>query len=68
MKMNYDSKTDAIYIELSRGNYKKSRKISDSVLVDEDSKGKVLGIEILDAKKNISAFDPKNTKFVIQTV
>ena len=67
MKMNYDPKTDAIYIELSKGSYKKSRKISDSVLVDEDSKGKGLGIEILDAKKNISAFDPKNTKFIIQT-
>ena len=26
--------------------------------------GKVLGIEILDAKKNIAAFDPKKTNFI----
>ena len=67
MKMRYDSKVDVVYIELSKGRYSKTRKISDTILVDEDSKGKVLGIEILDAKKNISAFDPQNTKFIIQS-
>jgi len=68
MKVRYDSKEDAIYIELAKGEYKKTKKISDSILVDEDSKGKILGIEILDAKQNITAFDPRNTKFVVQTV
>ena len=67
MKLRYDPKVDAIYIELAKGRYSKTKKISDSILVDEDSKGKVLGIEILDAKKNITAFDPQNTKFVVQT-
>jgi len=36
--------------------------------VDEDKKGNVLGIEILDASKNMPAFDPKETSFKIQTV
>lgn len=67
MKVRYDSKEDAMYIELAKGRYNRTKKISDSILVDEDSKGKVLGIEILDAKKNISAFDPKDTQFVVQT-
>ena len=67
MRLKYDPKVDAIYIELAKGRYSKTKKISDSILVDEDSKGKVLGIEILDAKKNITAFDPHNTKFVVQT-
>ena len=66
MKMKYDKKIDAAYIELAKGKYEVSRKISDSIVVDEDKKGKVLGIEILDASKNISAFDPKNTKFTVQ--
>lgn len=56
MKMQYDKKVDAVYIELAKGKYSKTRKISDSVVVDEDNSGKVLGIEILDATKNISAF------------
>ena len=59
MKINYDSKIDALYIELAKGEYEVSREISPSIVVDEDKKGKVLGIEILDASKNISSFDPK---------
>ncbi len=65
MKIHYDPKVDAVYIELAKGKYEVSREISDSVVVDEDKNGKVLGIEILDAKKNISAFDPYRTKFSI---
>lgn len=67
MKMRYDPKVDAVYFELAKGVYKVSRKISDSIVVDEDKKGKVLGIEILDATKNIKAFNPKNTKVTLQT-
>ncbi len=66
MKMKYDPKVDAVYFELAKGKYEKSRKISDSIVVDEDKKGKVLGIEILDAKKNIKAFDPR-AKISLQT-
>lgn len=65
MKMKYDSKMDAVYIELARGDYDNTRKISDVILVDEDKKGKILGIEILDATENIPAFDPQ--KISIQT-
>lgn len=68
MKMKYDAKVDAIYIELSKGRYKHTRKISDVILVDEDAKGKVLGIEILDAKNNFTNFNPKNTTLTVQSV
>lgn len=67
MKMQYDKKVDAVYIELAKGKYEVSREISDAVVVDEDKSGKVLGIEILDATKNISAFDPLNTKITLQS-
>lgn len=59
MKISYDSKVDVLYIELAKGKYDASREISESVVVDEDKKGKVLGIEILDASENITAFDPQ---------
>lgn len=59
MKTKYDKKTDAVYIELAKGKYEVSRKISDAIVVDEDKKGKVLGIEILDATENIAAFNPQ---------
>lgn len=67
MKIHYDPKVDAVYIELAKGKYEKSREITPSVVVDEDAKGKILGIEILDATKNIDAFDPKDSTFVQQT-
>lgn len=66
MKIQYDSKIDAVYIELAKGKYDISREISDSVVVDEDKNGKILVIEILDATKNIEAFDPKKATFTVQ--
>jgi uncharacterized protein YuzE len=68
MKVKYDKKVDALYISLAKGNYDKSRKISDSVLVDEDKRGKILGVEILEASKNVPAFNPKKVEFRIQSV
>ena len=67
MKIHYDPKVDAVYIELAKGEYDVSREISHSVVVDEDKNGKVLGIEILDATKNISAFDPQKIRVSVQT-
>ncbi|OGH21263.1 MAG: hypothetical protein A2958_02070 [Candidatus Levybacteria bacterium RIFCSPLOWO2_01_FULL_38_13] len=65
MKFKYDTKVDAVYIEFAKGKYDSTRKISDAILVDEDKEGKILGIEILDASRNINAFNPKNPKFSI---
>lgn len=67
MKLQYDKKEDAIYIDLAKGKYNKSRKISESIIVDEDKSGKILGIEILDAKENITAFDPHQSSLPIQS-
>lgn len=58
MKISYDKNQDAVYIEFAKGTYDRSKKISDAVIVDETKKGKVLGIEILDASKTIQNFDP----------
>lgn len=59
MKIHYDPKVDAVYIQLAKGKYEASREVSDAIVVDEDKDGKVLAIEILDASENIPAFDPK---------
>ena len=63
MKINYDPKSDSLFLELSKGNYDRSKKISDDILVDYDKKGKILGIEILAAKENIKSFVPGKTDF-----
>ena len=56
MKIHYDPKADAAYIELAKGKYEVSREISESVVVDEDKNGKILGVEVLDVSK---VFGPK---------
>lgn len=68
MKIQYDSKVDALYIELAKGKYDASREMSETIIVDEDKKGNVLGIEILEASKTIPAFDPHNTFVSIQSI
>ena len=62
MKIRYDKKIDALYIDLAKGKYDKSKKITDSIIVDLTPNGKVLGIEILDASENIQHFNPSNLK------
>ncbi|MBI4991383.1 DUF2283 domain-containing protein [Candidatus Gottesmanbacteria bacterium] len=66
MKVKYDSKIDALYIDLSEGKYEKTKKITDSILVDLTHEGKVLGIEILDASENIKHFDPQELNISLQ--
>ncbi len=54
MKITYDKKVDAMYIELNnKATYHKSHKITDDVLVDYAKDGKIIGVEVLDASKNI---------------
>jgi uncharacterized protein YuzE len=66
MEVKYDPKIDALYITLSSGQYEKTKKISDSVLVDETKEGKIIGIEILDATENIRHFNAKQLSISLQ--
>lgn len=67
MKVKYDPKIDALYIDLSNGKYDSTKKITDSILVDMAKSGKILGIEILDASENISHFDPEDISISISS-
>jgi uncharacterized protein YuzE len=56
MKITFDKEADAVYIyfkEISEGEVKTTISLNDSVNVDLDNEGKTLGIEILDATKNL---------------
>ena len=50
MKISYDSKVDALYILFEEGTVT-TRQVTEGVSVDFDARGKIAGIEILDAKK-----------------
>jgi uncharacterized protein YuzE len=68
MKIKYDKNVDALYFTLAKGDYYSSTKVSNTILVDKDSKGNILGIEVLDATVNIPAFNAQKINFQVQTV
>jgi uncharacterized protein YuzE len=55
MNIQYDKIADAIYIQLKKGKIQSTVEVSNIVLHDLDNKGNVLGIELLNASKQLSS-------------
>jgi len=54
MTISYDSKTDLLYIRLDQNAHTlTNRRVNEDVVLDIDEKGKIAGIEIMDASRNI---------------
>ena len=51
MKIEYDQQADAIYIRLRAGDVAESEEVRPGVVLDFDTQGQVLGIEMLDVSK-----------------
>ena len=49
MKLHYDKKADALYLRFNDNRYSESNEIDDGIIFDYDDKGKIIGIEILNA-------------------
>jgi len=49
--INYDSRSDALYIGIKRGVEEEFNEISPGINVELDEKGQVIGIEILNAAR-----------------
>lgn len=64
MKMTYDKKVDAMYIKFDdKATYHNTKKVTDEVMIDYSETGKVVGVEILSASKNMQL--PKISESVI---
>ena len=53
MKLHYYPETDSLYIELNAKPSTDSREISDSLVVDFDSEGHVVGLDIQRASETL---------------
>lgn len=53
MKLNYFPETDSLYIDLSERPSAESREISDGVVLDYDSRGNLVGIDIDNASRKV---------------
>ncbi|MFH1638401.1 MAG: DUF2283 domain-containing protein [Candidatus Woesearchaeota archaeon] len=58
MKLEYDKDVDAAYIYLlhsiKKGEVKDTIELNENIILDFDSKGKLLGVEILNASKTLN--------------
>ena len=54
MKITYDSKYDVLYMKFIEGKRQvMSKNLTEDITVDIDEKGKIVGIEFLDASEHI---------------
>ena len=67
MKLNYYPDTDSLYIDLSSKTSVKSREISEGVVLDYDSKGTLIGIDIDNASKKLDLKELVLTKIPFET-
>lgn len=63
MKISYDPKVDAMYIRFRSGKYDHTKKVTNEIMVDVTKNGDVLGLEILDAKKQFGEIKPEKIEF-----
>ena len=64
MKITYDKIANAAYLYLKKAQkVTKTLPVSDDIIIDLDAKGGVLGIEILNASKNIDVNDLSTADF-----
>jgi len=54
MKIEYDKDADAIYIEFSKGEFAKNKKIDNDTIIDLDENENIIGIEIINISKRLS--------------
>jgi uncharacterized protein YuzE len=55
MNFSYDKLVDALYIRFKKKRIVESDQVAEGVIIDYDSKGQIVGLEVLDASKRFPA-------------
>ena len=53
MRIRYSKETNALYIRLKENKIEDTDEVSEDLIIDYDSDGNVVGIEILDVSKKV---------------
>lgn len=53
VQVEYDKKADAMYIWFRKAKYDISEELAENVILDLDKNGRIIGIEVLGASKNL---------------
>lgn len=57
MKLEYDKEVDALYIRIEETYIHKTQELDEGINLDFDEKGKLIGLEILNAKLRYKSED-----------
>jgi len=57
VKLQYDAKTDALYVRLADVPVAESQELHPGVILDYDDQGRVVGVEILNVKRQLPNAD-----------
>ncbi len=64
MKITFDPKADAMYIQFQEGEYHISKEMDDGIILDYAEDGKIIGTEILQMSQRI----PKNIEEITVSI
>lgn len=68
MRLNYYPETDFLYIDLSERVSAESREISEGVILDCDSEGRLVGIDIDHASEKVEIKKLTLNKFALEMI
>jgi uncharacterized protein YuzE len=54
-KLEYDAATNAAYIRFSTEAVQETEEVSEGIMLDYDSDGRIVGLEVLNARANLPA-------------
>ena len=54
MKTTYDPQADALYVRFAEAAVVESEEVSDGVVLDFDAEGRIVAIEVLDARRHLA--------------
>lgn len=55
MKTHYDAEADALYLRFAETPVSESEEVRPGVILDFDDEGRIVGVEILDAKQHLAS-------------
>jgi uncharacterized protein YuzE len=65
MKMQYDEKSDALYLRLDESTIVESEEVQPGIVLDFDANNQVVGVEILRVKERVPLADLKHIDFKV---
>ena len=65
MRIRYDEEVDALYIRLDDSKVVESEEVKPGIVLDFNAKQQVVGIEVLNLKRQVSKADLKQLKVLV---